>query len=160
MNNNDSRSLFEKQIEALENSNWKIEFNSDTLVAKIVDERGIEIDIATLGFLLGQLEEYGKLKIEQKYGERRKTPIDEFTKKRIGVLDYVLIEDEHTESFRKIFEAFHDQNELFNLESFYVSKKNGLIHEEFNAYLPVDEAEKLLEPLQNFVDKYKKDDSE
>ncbi|GFZ93581.1 hypothetical protein GCM10008018_45030 [Paenibacillus marchantiophytorum] len=110
--------------------------------------------------LLGQLEEYEKLKLEQKYGERRKTPIDEFTMKRIDVLDYVLIEDEHTESFRKIFETFHDQNALFNLESFYVSKKNGLIHEDFNAYLTVKEAEKLLKPLQNFVDKHKKEDSE
>lgn len=160
MRNSDIKSLFEQQIKTLVNSKWSINFNADTLGAKIVDEHGNEIDIATYGFLLGQLEENGKVKIEQKYGERRKTPIDEFTIKRLGVLDYVLIEDDQTESFRKIFEVFHDQNALFSLISFYVSKNNGLIHEEFNAYLTVNEVEKLLIPMQNFIELHKKDNSE
>lgn len=79
--------------------------------------------------------------------------MDEFTIKRQGIEDYVLIEDRTS-----ILEAYHDKNEMFNLEKFAVSPSNNLRYDEYNAYLTLAEAEKVLHALQSFVDKKRKNE--
>lgn len=147
------KNLFREQIDTLNKTKWFISFDSTTSDVKIVNDKNEEMDDSTLGFLLGQIEDYGKIKHEQKYGERRKAPLDEFTKKRLEIEDYQLITDEQNRVHRKIFEVYHDQNSIFHMESFSVSKKNGLTYDEFSAYLTVDVAEKVIESLSSFIKK-------
>jgi hypothetical protein len=82
----------------------------------------------------------------------RLEPLDEFTKKRLGVKDYTLISDESWSSYRRFFEVYHDENELFNIEKITVNKSTGEADYDSALYLTVEEAKALLIPLQKFIE--------
>ncbi|MCM3257081.1 hypothetical protein M3664_04700 [Paenibacillus lautus] len=128
-------------------------YDPEADTTRIVNEHGVEINPSTLGFVGGEINDYINRKEEELLGEKRKKPLDEFTIRRNGIEDYVLIEGGlKTKTF---LEAYHDKNALFFLESFTVSSSNNLRYNEFDACLTVEEAEKILYSLQRFVNKNK-----
>ncbi|OMF51001.1 hypothetical protein [Paenibacillus peoriae] len=149
--------LFKKEIQNILTADFQIKYDTESDFLKIIDKQGEEIDNATLGFIGGEINKYINIREEQTFGEKRKYPLDEFTKKRTGVLDYLLLIDESTDMFRHVFEAYHDENKILSMEKFSVSKRNNLKYDEFNAYLSVDEAEKLVLFLLKFIERNKKE---
>lgn len=145
--------LFQETINKLQSSQWKIVFDPIAWEAKIVNEEGKEMDINTLAFTLSELRDYFTMREEKEVREQRKQPLDEFTQKRLGVMDYVLIKDETRRNVREIFEAYHDTNGIFTLSNFIVSLESNLKDPSsgFEAYIIAKDAEKILIPLQNFV---------
>lgn len=145
--------LFQETINKLQSSQWKIVFDPIAWEAKIVNEEGKEMDINTLAFTLSELRDYFTMREEKEVREQRKQPLDEFTQKRLGVMDYVLIKDETRRNVREIFEAYHDTNGIFTLSNFIVSLESNLKDPSsgFEAYIIAQDAEKILIPLQNFV---------
>ncbi|GGA05201.1 hypothetical protein GCM10008018_59080 [Paenibacillus marchantiophytorum] len=151
----DNEFLFKDQIKVLTSSNWNIFFEPSTWSTKITNSHGEEIDGATLAFIAEEIQNYSEKKHEEHFGERRKAPLDELTRKRRGVEDYLLIRHESRDTFESVFEVYHDENSIYCMESFAVSKRNNLLHNEMSLYLNIHDAEKVLESLQKFVDKHK-----
>ncbi|MGC6588069.1 hypothetical protein ACPV3A_24365 [Paenibacillus sp. Dod16] len=85
--------LFKEQINDLLSHDWKIHYNPETDTTTIINEVGKEISPSTLGFVGSELLDYINRREEDKFGKKRKTPLDEFSKKRFGIQDYVLIEE-------------------------------------------------------------------
>jgi hypothetical protein len=150
---NTRQRLFTTQYRELLDCEWKIIFDPVNFEAKIVNENGKEIDGVPLSLMLGEIDDYGKRKHEEKSDKIRKQPLDEFTKKRLEIEDYVLIKDETDRIGRRVFEVYHDQNDILTLDCFSVSKSNNLVYQEFTAHLLVDEVEKILPTLNEFVRK-------
>ncbi|WP_064199056.1 hypothetical protein [Brevibacillus brevis] len=149
--------LFKAVIEQLQSSEWRVVFDPSSWEAKIVNLEGNELDLKTLGFILEELKDYFKRREENELREHRKTPLDEFTKKRLGVRDYVLLKDELRGNLRNIFEAYHDNNGIFTMDNYTVFLENNLKYYDsgFTAHLTPFDAEKIINSLQNFVDLHK-----
>ncbi|NEZ45454.1 hypothetical protein [Paenibacillus alvei] len=145
--------FFHEQIEKLTLSNWNILYNNDTGI-RIVDDSGEEIDSSTLGFFVGEIDTYTKRRREKEYGEDRKYPLDEFSIRRLGIEDYVLITNDKTDSYKSVFESYHTLDGIFCIEKFHVHEKNNMKHEEFSVYITPGEAKKLLKSLVGFIEKY------
>ncbi|OMD76837.1 hypothetical protein [Paenibacillus odorifer] len=148
--------LFKKQINELMTRDWRIVFNPETENTIIIDEHGTEISNSALGFVGSEINDYINRREEETLGEKRKKPLDEFTIKRQGIEDYVLIEG--ITSMKSILEVYHDKNEMFIMEKFAVSPTNNLRYDEYNAYLTLEQAEKVLHSLQSFVDKKRREE--
>ncbi|KJD46704.1 hypothetical protein [Paenibacillus terrae] len=146
--------IFKEQINDVISHDWKIVYNPETDTTKIINEKGDEISPSSLGFIGSEISDYINRREEEKCGEKRKTPLDEFTIKRFGIQDYVLIEE--SSPLKSILEAYHNQYCMFILEKFSVSPQNNLKYSEFDVCLSVAEAEKILVSLQNFVEKNKR----
>ncbi|MNB85007.1 hypothetical protein D3C75_318910 [compost metagenome] len=155
MGRHSKETIFKEQINELLVHAWKIVYNPETDKTIVVNEHGSEISDSVLGFVNSEINDYVNRREEERFGEKRKKPLDEFTIKRRGIQDYVLIEGQT--GLRSILEVYHDENELFNIEKFAVSPSNNLRYDEYNAYLTVDEAEKILQSLQGFVEKCRRD---
>jgi hypothetical protein len=152
---NNKESLFKEQINELTRHEWKIVYSPEADRTMIINENGVEMNNSTLGFVGSEINDYINRREEETFGEKRKAPLDELTIKRQGIEDYVLLV-EGPSSMKSILEVYHDKNDLFNLEKFAVSPRNNLRYDEYNAYLTLDEAEKVLCSLQAFVEKHKK----
>jgi hypothetical protein len=154
----DKHELFKDVISKFSDFNWKIVFDSTQWQAKIVNDRGEEIDLESLNFILAELENYAQHMNEEHYGEERKEPFDEFTKKRLNLKDYTLLWDEVVDNTRNVFEAYHDDNGIFTLDNYSVSLESNLRNYDsgFIAHLTEFEVEKLLGPLQNFISTHNK----
>ncbi|PEE41564.1 hypothetical protein COM71_30875 [Priestia megaterium] len=149
--------LYQDRINKLSERNWKIEFDTEKLCVKVVNEQGEEIDFQTLELLFTFLQEDITRKNEKVYKAPRKTPIDEFSRKRLDITNYVLLEEEERGNYRTVKEAY-ESNGIFTLSDFTVDTKENLIHPESQSaiYLNWWEAEKILEPLKEFVEFNKK----
>lgn len=154
MNPYDHDNFFKEQINDLISHDWKIVYDDLAKTTKIINEEGEEISPLTLGFAHNEIIDYINRREERQFGEKRKTPLDELSKKRFGIQDYLLIEE--NDPYKKILEAYHDKNGMFILERFFVSSQNNLKHTEYTVCLTVDEAELILESLQGFVEKNKR----
>ncbi|MFC3882029.1 hypothetical protein ACFOU2_00200 [Bacillus songklensis] len=154
----DKHELFKDVIAKFNNCNWKIVFDATQWQAKIVNDKGEEIDLKSLNFILAKLGDYAQRMNEEHYGEKRKEPLDEFTKRRLGLKDYTLLWDEVLVNTRYVFEAYHDSNGIFTIDNYSISLENNLKYYDsgFKAHLTEFDVEKLLEPLQNFVSLHSK----
>lgn len=150
---------FKQQIEQLQSSEWRIVFDAESWEAKVINEEGTELDLKTLGFIFSELEVYLNRRVEKEIREQRKIPLDEFTQKRLGIMDYVLLKDEVRGNVREIFEAYHDKNGIYTLDNYTVSLENNLKYYDsgFAAYLNSYDVEKIFSSLQNFVKLHSKD---
>ncbi len=90
---------------------------------------------------------------EKVYKAPRKTPIDEFSRKRLSITNYVLLEEEERGNGRTVKEAYESQG-IFTLSDFTVDKKENLIYPESQSDIHLNwwEAAKILEPLNEFVE--------
>ncbi|MBT2759948.1 hypothetical protein [Paenibacillus sp. ISL-20] len=156
----DKQQLFKREIQNLLTADYRIIYDTQSDTLKIVDKKGEEIDNNTLGFVGGEVNEYINIREEQTLGEKRKYPIDELTRKRQELLDYILVSDESNNTYKTIFEVYHDKNQIFSMEKFNVMKRKNLRCDEFNVYLSPEEAETILPSLQKFIEQNKKSDSE
>ncbi|WP_374989658.1 hypothetical protein Q5794_31340 (plasmid) [Priestia megaterium] len=146
------RELYQDRINKLSENNWKIEFDTEKLCVKVVNQKGEEIDFQTLELLFTLLQEDVTRKNEKVYKATRKAPYDEFSRKRLGITNYVLLEEEERGNSRTVKEAYESDG-IFTLSDFTVDMKENLIHPESHngIYLNWREAEKILEPLKEFV---------
>ncbi|RFB34328.1 hypothetical protein DZB86_24405 [Bacillus sp. RC] len=83
---------------------------------------------------------------EKVYKAPKKTPIDEFSRKRLSITNYVLLEKEEQGNSRIVKEAYESQG-IFTLGDFTVDKKENLIYPESQSDIHLNwwEAEKILE---------------
>ncbi|WP_199614451.1 hypothetical protein [Paenibacillus alkalitolerans] len=86
----------------------------------------------------------------------KNNPLDEFTKKRLKIEDYVLVEDETRGKYHRIFEVYHDDNEIYTLEKYTVDLNTGERVDENQIYLNVWDAEKIIQSLQSYIEKRSK----
>ncbi|OAB41308.1 hypothetical protein [Paenibacillus glacialis] len=86
----------------------------------------------------------------------RNQPLDEVAIKRRGVEGHVLISDNDHKIYRTFFEAYHDENEILNLEKIAVNKETGEANYESELYLTLSDAKLLIKTVQDFIDKCEK----
>jgi hypothetical protein len=125
----------------------------DKWETSIINDKGQEISPKAFMFLMMLLQEKENKVAEELYGEGRKMPLDEFTRKRFGIMDYALVEDRMTENFRNVIEAYHDTNGIFSLQNFVVDIKKNVIDKDtgYSVHLTYEDAKTILEPLQKFI---------
>ena len=147
--------VFEQHIKNLQEHTWELCYDRESNTATFINEKGETMDFETFSWCLGALKNTLHDMEEKKYGIQIKTPLDEFTKKRLGIRDYKLITDEERGGIRSIFEVYSDENEIFTLNRFDVYNNRKLYENGFLAYLNRFEAECVLESLESFVKRFK-----
>lgn len=154
----DDYKVFNDFISNMMESDWKIVFDRRESKVEVVNDKGQEIDLDSLEFILGELGDYAERKREELYGEERKEPIDEFNIKRLKLQHYTVVNDTIYGNCRDIFEAYYDQAGTFTINRYTVNLESNVKYSgsEFTACLNEAEAEKLLHPLQAYVSHHKK----
>ncbi|WCF11526.1 hypothetical protein NDS46_31710 (plasmid) [Paenibacillus thiaminolyticus] len=153
---NNIREYYNKQIDELRKSTLVFTDEGD-LDIRVLSDDSRDIDLPTLQFLIYMLQMRESRMLEDQE-EKRKTPIDEVTCKRLGIRDYTLIEDKAFNSHREIVEAYFDDVGIFTLSDIVVDLKRDLVvqGQGYSIHITYEDAKKLLKPLQNFVQREEK----
>ncbi|MCR8641468.1 hypothetical protein NV379_02250 [Paenibacillus sp. N1-5-1-14] len=153
----DIKEFYSNEIAFLSNHTIKINFNENSLGVTLTDEDGKQIDFKAFSFLLEQINTLYNKKKEEYYGEDNKGPIDEFTRKRLNLQDYLLYKYEEFGNHKAISEVFHDDNRILTIQEYAVSKETNLRAQDygFAAHFNIYDLEKILPSILSFYEKNK-----
>lgn len=147
--------IFERQIEKLKQHNWNLYYDEETHTAKMINETGEEMDLQAFQYCIEALKNRAYDLHETKFGQEKKHPYDEVSRRRHDVMDYKLITEETRGNIKNIFEVYSDIAGLFVLDNFSVYSNRKTYENGYLVYLNSFEAKEVLESLSLFVEKHK-----
>jgi hypothetical protein len=149
---------YKKFISRISESNWKIVYDKYKLDAKVINEKDEEMDLDALEFILGELGDLVEKKREEVYGEPFKQPIDELNQKKMGIKNYTVIDDSVQEGSREVFETFYNKSGAFVMNRYAVDLEKNIKYGNsgFSVCLNVEEATKLIKPLDAYIAQFSK----
>ncbi|GGB31725.1 hypothetical protein F3157_03915 [Virgibacillus dakarensis] len=116
-------SLFQQEIQKIREHEWSLSYDQDSHTANMINEFGELMDLKTFNFCLEVQKNTFYVRYKTQYGKKDKEPLDEVTKKRFGIKDYQLIQNEANGKSRDVFEVFSDDHDIFTLDSYHVNDK-------------------------------------
>ncbi|WP_188456037.1 hypothetical protein [Virgibacillus oceani] len=146
--------FYDQEMKSIAQQTWKLDYDDNSNTAKLVNERGEEMDIAALGLCIDAFKHTMYQMEEMKIGKKNVNPLDEFTKKRLGVQDYQLIIHETAgDKTTSAFEVYSDEYRVFTMDYYHVVHNRKVYDYGFLAFLNEFDCKKLLKPLSDFVNR-------
>lgn len=129
---------------------WKIKVEPNNQSAKLINSSGEEMSFNDFASLMELFQNRLYDLSEVKYGHnKRQEPLDEFTKKRLDIQHYLLLQDENRGELRNIYEAYI--NRFLILDNYVIYKGRKTYEAGFHAVIGVDEAKKLLPLISKYI---------
>ncbi|EAR66248.1 hypothetical protein B14911_10952 [Bacillus sp. NRRL B-14911] len=128
--------------------NMTIHFENDT--AKLIDPSGKEIPLDEFSDLVEKFKNYLYDRRQEKYGNNRLEPLDEFTKKRLNIEHYILLEDNQRGELRDIYEAYIER--FLILDNYTIYKGRRVSESGFYTIMDIKDAKKILPLIEKFIE--------
>ncbi|PLR70587.1 hypothetical protein [Bacillus sp. UMB0728] len=128
--------------------NMTIQFENDT--AKLIDPSGKEIPLDEFSDLVEKFKNYLYDRHQEKYRNNRLEPLDEFTKKRLNIEHYILLEDNQRGELRDIYEAYIER--FLILDNYTIYKGRRVSESGFYTIMDIKDAKKILPLIEKFIE--------